>query len=338
MKILAIDTSCDETAVSVTEDLKILSNTVWSQASLHSEFGGVNPSLAQWEHEKKIDWVVEKALKTEGIKIEEIDAIAVTIGPGLSIALAVGIDRAKKLAIKLKKPLIAVNHLEGHILSTLINKDLDSIKFPALGLVISGKNTLLVNIEAIGKYKTLATTTDDALGEALDKAARMLGLGYPGGAMLEKLARNGDLKTFELPIPLVGQEKRKIFTYSGLKSAMYRLVEKEKPLTKARIENLASSFQDVAFKHLTRIISYVITNLDFKPKDFLIGGGVAANIEVRKRLRKLGRQFGIKTHFPYSKKLYGDNAAMIAIAAYFKVQRKEFTDPSKINRDPRLTI
>jgi N6-L-threonylcarbamoyladenine synthase len=338
MKILAIDTSCDETAVAVTQDLNILSNVIWSQASLHAEFGGVMPALAQREHQKRINWVVEKALKDSGVKIGAIDSFAVTTGPGLSIALSVGIEKAKELAKKYKKTLIAVNHLEGHVLSPLAKNGLGDIKFPALGLVISGGNTILVKINKIGDYETLAATTDDALGEALDKAARMLGLGYPGGAILEKLAREGELKKYSLPIPLVGQEKRKIFSYSGLKAAMYRLVEKEKPLTKEKIENLAVTFQDIAFKHLTRIISYVVTNSDFKPKDFLIGGGVAANIEVRKRLRGLGKQFGIKTHFPYSKKLYGDNAAMMGIAAYFKAQRKEFADPSKINQDPRLSI
>lgn len=337
MKILSIDTSCDETAAAVTQDLKNISNTIWSQASLHAEFGGVNPALAQREHQKRIDWVVEKALKTAGVKISEIDNFAVTIGPGLSIALSVGIEKAKELAAKYKKPLTAINHLEGHILSPLANKNLE-IKFPALGLVISGGTTQLIKINKIGDYEILAQTVDDALGEALDKAARMLGLGYPGGAILENLARGGDKDIYKLPVPLAGQEKRKIFSYSGLKTALYRLVEKEKPLTKKRIGNLAATFQNTAFKHLIRIIKYVITNLDFKPKDFLIGGGVAANIEVRKRLRNLGKEFGIKTHFPYSKKLYGDNAAMIGIAAYFKAQRKEFTDPSKINRDPRLPI
>lgn len=338
MKILSIDTSCDETAAAVTENLKILSNIVWSQASVHSEFGGVVPTLAKWEHEQKIDWAISRALGNKHKNLNNIDAIAVTVGPGLSMALAVGIDRAKKLAQKYKKPIIAVNHLEGHILSSIINYDLSKIKFPALGLVISGKNTIVVKINKVGEYETLADSVDDALGEALDKAARMLGLGYPGGAILEKLARDGDLKKYVLPIPMVGQEKRKIFSYSGVKAAMHRLVEKEKPLTKNKIENFAVTFQDVAFKHLIKVISYVIKNLDFKPKDFLIGGGVAANVEVRKRLRKLGREFGIKTHFPYSRKLYGDNAAMIGIAAYFKAQRREFTDPSKIDREPNLKI
>ena len=258
MNILAIDTSCDETAAAVTEDTKILSNVIWSQASAHAKFGGVMPSLAQRMHEERIDWVIQKALGKEHKDLKGIDAIAVTVGPGLSIALGVGVDRAKKLAIKYKKKLIAVNHLEAHILSPLADSKMN-IKFPSLGLVISGGNTLLVKINKIGSYETLAQTTDDALGEALDKGARMLGLGYPGGAILEKFARSassgqvargGDIKAYNLPIPIVGQEERKIFTYSGLKTAMNRLTESEKPLTKEKIYNLAASYQDIAFTHL----------------------------------------------------------------------------------------
>jgi N6-L-threonylcarbamoyladenine synthase len=340
MKILSIDTSCDETAAAVIEDTRILSNTIWSQASLHAKFGGVMPSLAQRMHEEKIDFVVQKALKSGKCRMENIDVIAVTVGPGLSIALGVGINKAKELAKKYDKKLIAVNHLEGHILSSLAKTEtlLSNIKFPALGLVVSGGNTLLVKIENIGRYETLAQTTDDALGEALDKAARMLGLGYPGGAILEKMARLGSSKKYKLPIPIIGHEDRKIFTYSGLKTAMNRLVESKKPLTKEKIYDLAACFQDTAFTHLIRVCSHIIRNSEFKINNLLVGGGVAANNELRKRLRKLGKQFEIKVHFPYSKKLYGDNAAMIGIAAYFKIQRGEFIEANKIERNPRAKL
>lgn len=337
MKILSIDTSCDETAAAVTRGVKILSNTVWSQASSHAKFGGVMPTLAKRMHEERIDWVIKKALSQSKTTIEKIDAIAVTIGPGLSIALGVGVNKAKELSVKYKKPLIAVNHLEGHIISSLSDRNID-VSFPALGLVISGGNTQLVKTTKIGKYEELASTVDDALGEALDKAARMLGLGYPGGAILEKFAKEGDPKAYSLPVPIIGQEKRKIFTFSGLKTAMLRLVEKEKPLTKDKINNLAAVFQDTAFNHLIRVIEYIIKNLDFKPKDFLIGGGVAINLEVRKRLRKLAKAYNINARFPVSKKLYGDNAAMIGIAAYFKYKAGKFSDPSKIDRDPGAKI
>lgn len=347
MKILSIDTSCDETAAAITEDTKIISNIIWSQASAHAKFGGVMPSLAQRMHEERIDWVIDKAIKNSKFKISSLDAIAVTVGPGLSIALGVGIDRAKKLAVKYNKKLIAVNHIEGHLLSPLANNSqtsasssltINNLEFPSLGLAVSGGNTILVKINKIGSYETLAQTTDDALGEALDKAARMLGLGYPGGAILEKFARDGNAKAYKLPIPVIGQEDRKIFTYSGLKTSFSRLVESEKPLDKKKISNLAACFQDVAFTHLIRVCSYIIKNSKFKIKNLLVGGGVSANVELRRRLRRLGRETAIKFYFPYSKKLTGDNAVMIGIAACFKVNRREFTSANEVDRLPNLKI
>lgn len=341
MRILSIDTSCDETAAAVTENTRIVSNIIWSQASAHAKFGGVMPSLAQRMHEERIDFVIKRALGSKHKNLNGIDAIAVTIGPGLSIALGVGVNKAKELAIKYNKKLIAVNHLEGHILSPLANNkySLPKIKYPALGLVISGKNTQVVQINKIGDYKILAETQDDALGEALDKAARMLGLGYPGGHVLEKMAKLGNQKKYKLTIPLVGQEDRLMFSYSGLKTGMMRLVATEKPLTKEKIYDLAACFQDIAFTHIIRVLRYILTNhYSLIPNSLLVGGGVAANVVIRKRLKKLGREFGVNVLFPYSKKLYGDNAAMIGIAASFKYQRKQFIDPSKIDRDPRAKI
>jgi N6-L-threonylcarbamoyladenine synthase len=340
MIILAIDTSCDETAAAVTDGTKILSNIVWSQASAHAQFGGVMPSLAQRMHEERIDWVIQKALGKDYKELEGIDAVAVTTGPGLSIALGVGIDRAKKLAIKYHKRLIAVNHLEAHVLSPFANNESPAygVKYPALGLVVSGGNTLLVRINRIGSYEILAQTIDDALGEALDKGARMLGLGYPGGAVLEKFARGGNTTSYKLPLPIAGQEERKIFTYSGLKTAMNRLVESEKPLTKEKIYDLAASYQNVAFTHLIRVCSYVIMNSKDSFKNLLVGGGVSANVELRKRLRKLGKETGIKVAFPYSKKITGDNAAMIGVAASFKAERGEFADIDKVDREPNAKI
>lgn len=352
MKILAIDTSADETSASVTENTNILSNVVWSQASLHAKWGGVVPSLAQRQHEERVDWVIERAILNSKVPFMQLDAIAVTVGPGLAIALGVGIDRAKKLAIKWNKPLIAVNHLEAHILSPLAEpktvgpikdgKSILKIRLPALGLVVSGGNTQLVLIEKIGKYKILAETMDDALGEALDKAARMLGLGYPGGAILEKFAKKGDPKIYKLPIPLLGEEKKKIFSYSGLKTAMYRLTESEKPLTQKKIYNLSASFQNVAFTHLIRVMRFVIENCKSTTNSgskiayprLFVGGGVCANIELRKRLRELSKDLGLKISFPYTQKLCGDNAAMIGITAFFKAERKQFV--KNINQADRV--
>ncbi|QQG41915.1 MAG: tRNA (adenosine(37)-N6)-threonylcarbamoyltransferase complex transferase subunit TsaD [Candidatus Woesebacteria bacterium] len=344
MTILSIDTSCDETACAITSDTKILSNIIWSQAKDHAKFGGVMPSLAQRMHEERIDFVTNKALVNSQQPLEKIDAIAVTVGPGLSIALGVGIKKAKELAIKHNKKLIAVNHLEAHVLSPFANSQFSILnsKFPALGLVVSGGNTILVKINEIGEYETLAQTADDALGEALDKAARMLGLGYPGGAILEKFAKLGDPLKYKLPIPMIGQEERKIFSYSGLKTSMMRKIveirETNGALSKQNIYDLASSFQDASFTHLFRVCSYSIANCKLKIVNLLVGGGVSANIELRKRLRHLGKQFDINVSFPYSKNMTGDNAAMVGVAAYFKAQRGEFVDPKTIDRIPNLKI
>ncbi len=364
MKILAIDTSCDETAAAITEDNKILSNIIWSQAAAHAKFGGVLPSLAQRMHEERIDFVIDKALKSAFPKsptthitqpIAQIDAIAVTTGPGLSIALGVGVNKAKELAQKYKKPLIPINHIEAHLLSplaepdTIKHKPYTNIVFPAYGLVVSGGNTMCVLIKNIGEYEILAETVDDALGEALDKGARMLGLGYPGGATLEKMAGLGNKDKFKLPIPLVGQEKRMIFSYSGLKTSLYRLIETHKKVdqnfpTKEDIYNLSATFQDVAFKHIERVLSFYLTN-NQSPiiKHLLLGGGVSANIELRKRLRMLGGKFGLSLHVPYTSKLCGDNAAMVGVCGYLKVkgkrqELKDFMDYSKVDRNPRLKL
>ncbi|KKR41755.1 tRNA (adenosine(37)-N6)-threonylcarbamoyltransferase complex transferase subunit TsaD [Candidatus Woesebacteria bacterium RIFOXYD1_FULL_41_28] len=340
MKILAIDTSCDETSAAVTDGIKVLSNTIWSQATAHAKFGGVMPSLAKRMHEERIDWVIQKALTSAKTNIQNIDAVAVTIGPGLSIALGVGIAMAKELAIKHNIKMIAINHLEGHLLSPIadIERPLSALRFPAIGLVISGGNTMLVKIIKIGTYEVVAQTTDDALGEALDKAARMIGLGYPGGAVLEKIAKGGDLKAYTLPVPISGQEKRQIFTYSGLKTAYSRLVEAEKPLNKMKIQNLAACFQDVAFRHLTRVLEYYLSHSQFKIKNIFVGGGVSANIEIRKRLRRLCDVHSVEVFFPKSKKLYGDNAAMIGVAAYFKAKAGQFQNPNSMDRDPRAKL
>lgn len=345
MKILSIDTSCDETSAAVTERTKILSNIVWSQAVLHAKFGGVYPSLAQREHEKRIDFVINKALSKAKCKINNINAVAVTVGPGLAIALGVGINKAKELAEEYHKPLIAINHLEGHVLSAYANSKnakflpKNNKLFPAFGLVVSGGNTVFILIKEIGKYEILAETQDDALGESLDKAARMLGLGYPGGAILEKFARLGNPKAYPLPIPLTGQEGRAIFSYSGLKTALYRLIGKlNYKLTKKQVYDLAASYQNVSFEHLIRVISKVADSHQPPIMNLFVGGGVAANVELRKRIRKMCKKHGLTPLFPYTKKLYGDNAAMIGLAAYFKYLKKDFIKPGKIDRNPNFKL
>lgn len=351
MIILGIDTSCDETSVAVSKDYKVLSNKIWSQAVLHASFGGVYPTLAKREHKEKIDFVIKKALTQAMVKIDEIDAIAVTIGPGLAPALEVGISKAKEIAKRYNKTIFAINHLEAHIFSPFSTSsdkwNLKKIKskFPAFGLVISGGNTLLIYAEKIGHYKVLAETIDDALGEALDKGARILGLGYPGGPVLEKMAQlkaKGEKEKNPLPLPLVQDPRNTRFSYSGLKTALLRLVEKIEAerggLGKKDIIDLSYFYQDRAFSHLTRTIKYILPQ--YKAKTLLVGGGVASNIEIRKRLRKLAHENGLEILFPETKRNCGDNAAMIATTAQIR-ESLGIIKPSnkdKLERIPNFKI
>lgn len=352
MKILAIDTSCDETAVAITKNVQVDSNIIWSQASLHSKFGGVMPSLAQREHRKRIDWVIEKALGTKHKNLKSIDAIAVTIGPGLSIALGVGIEKARELANKHKLPLIPVNHVEAHLLSPLAvpknNQARDKNKeiFPAYGLVLSGGTTLLCLIKSIGDYEILAETVDDALGEALDKGARLLGFGYPGAEILEKFAKTGNKDKFTLPIPLIGDKEKNRFSYSGLKTAFVRLYDSLDSPSKKDISDLAHTFQSTAFEHVINVLRYQMSDVRRqKVTSLFFGGGVANNVEIKKILRKLCKKHNIKFHVPYSKKLMGDNAAMIGTTAYLKNKElnenelfNKYQNYKQIDRNPKLQI
>jgi N6-L-threonylcarbamoyladenine synthase len=350
-KILSIDTSCDETSTAVIQGVKVLSNVIWSQASLHAKWGGVVPSLAKRKHQERIDWVVNKALGTRYKALVGINAVAVTVGPGLAIALEVGIKKAKEISKKFDVPFIPVNHIEGHLLSPLAqSKKYDTedtryeIQFPALGLVTSGGHTEVVLINKIGDYKIIAQTHDDALGEALDKGARLLGFGYPGGEILENIAKEGSPTKYDLPIPMLGREKEMYFSYSGLKTAFVRLIKEKKArkkLTKNDISNLAASYQHVAFTHFIRVLDHILKSGKYPVKQILAGGGVMANVTLRKMVRKVAREYNIKVLFPYSKKLYGDNAAMIGVAASFKYDRKEYLKPKdldSVDRIPRVKV
>lgn len=347
IKILSIDTSCDETAASVTENLTVLSNIIWSQASLHARWGGVVPSIAQREHKKRIDWVVKKALSVAMVEIKNLNAIAVTVGPGLAIALEVGIIKAKEISKKFDLPFVPVNHIEGHLLSPLaVSKNqkpevnISKVSFPALGIVASGGHTEVILIKDIGNYQIIAKTLDDALGESLDKAARLLKFGYPGGAILEKIAKGGSPEKYPLPIPMVGREKEMNLSYSGLKTAFFRTLSQmqkgDKKLSKNTVSDLASSFQLTAFKHFIRVLEYILKTNKISLENILAGGGVMANTTLRKMLRKVSKKYGVKILFPYSKKLYTDNAAMIGIAAYFKYKRGDFISPKNLDKIERL--
>lgn len=338
MLILAIETSCDETAAAVVEDTKVLSSIKWTQ-EIHSQWGGIVPSLAKRDHEARIESIINQALADAKSTKDNIGAVAVTVGPGLAIALEVGIKWAKKLAQEWHKPLIGINHIEGHILSSLTPE----VRFPCMALVVSGGHTQIIRVDEIGKYKILAQSLDDDIGEALDKGARMLGLPYPGGPALEKLAAQGDPKKYKLPLPMAGREGR-AFSYSGLKTAFYRLINQvggpsaSSGLSADQKADLASSYQAMVFKHLVRTLRLIINNSELAIRDLLAGGGVAANMKLREEIKKLSDEAGLNVHYPANLMLCTDNAVMVGIAAGFKAARGEFADPEKIDRLPRWRV
>lgn len=345
--ILSIDTSCDDTSAAVTANDQVISNVISSQIELHKKWGGVVPIIAKRAHEERIDAVVNEVIKRAKIEsIKDVDALAVTIGPGLAPALEVGIRYVKKLAEKYNKKIIAVNHMEGHLLSSFVkNKEGKgaSVKpnFPLLGLLISGGHTQLVVMHKFGKYELLGETLDDAVGEAFDKVSKMLELGYPGGPILERLAKDGDEKAFKLPIPMRKRtDENYSFSYSGIKTALLYLVKELKEqnkLDKITIQNLAASFQRVVTISLIDKLELAVKKTD--QKGILLGGGVISNLYIRNHIRRAMKKHKLPVYIPYSKKLFTDNAAMIGVAAYYQAKRNDFVpDISSLDRKPNLSF
>lgn len=342
MKILAIDTSCDETSVAIVEGRRVLSNVIYSQILIHKKWGGVVPSLAKRAHEERIDLVVKEALSRSGLSLEKIDAVAVTYGPGLAVALEVGIKKAKQLAKDNHKVLIAVNHLEGHIYSPFVqnskgNPETD-FKFPYLALVISGGHTEFVLFEDHLKYKILGETIDDAAGEALDKAAKLLGLGYPGGPVIERLAKQaGNLDQYKFPRPML-KSKDLNFSFSGLKTSFYYFLKNQNANREASdLRSLASSFQEAVFDTIMKKTERAIKQTGIN--NMIVGGGVSANFYLRKKFRDLSKKYNGEVYFPSYKYLSGDNAAMIGVVASYKAERKIFVkDIDSLDRIPRLSL
>jgi N6-L-threonylcarbamoyladenine synthase len=351
MKILAIETSCDETSVAIVADNRVLVNKISSQIEVHKKWGGVVPGIAKRMHQENIDPVLRSALKQAKMSVADMDAIAVTYGPGLSIALEVGVTKAKELAVEFKKPLIAVNHMEGHIYSNIAqnSRGLPRVEFsfPFLAVLISGGHTELVLMQDHGKYEIVGRTLDDAIGEAYDKVARMLELGYPGGPMIEELAKVGYARRFPLPIPMI-KNPGADFSYSGLKTAVMYLMKREiAPLkeTLSVVEyrqvicDVAASFQSSAVASLLFKIDYALKKLQLEHEihDIFVGGGVSANQYLRSKFRgHFGKR--LRIHFPSDKKLIGDNAGMIGVAAYYKALRNDFADIDNLDRDPILSL
>tara|TARA_Y100001970_G_C14242683_1_gene865885 strand:+ start:2145 stop:3218 length:1074 start_codon:yes stop_codon:yes gene_type:complete len=328
--ILGIESSCDETSVSLVQENNIgnpsiLSNIVSSQVEIHKEYGGVVPELAARAHIEKIDLITKRALKESNINLEDIDAVASTAGPGLIVCLSVGLNFGKAIARSLNKPFIAINHLEGHALSPKLISNLD---FPYLLLLISGGHSQYLIVEGVGKYKRLGTTIDDALGEAFDKTAKMLGINFPGGEKIEILAKKGNAERFNLPKPIYNKGGCNL-SFAGLKTAILKISQNIK--TEKDKYDLAASFQktiiDILIKKSTVAFFEYKKIFNNKNKKFVVAGGVAANKYIRKGLKELSYNEGFECIFP-PLNLCGDNAAMIAFVGLEKFKLKEF---SKLN-------
>ena len=326
--ILGIESSCDETAASlITENEQgyplVLSNVISSQEDVHKEFGGVVPELAARSHMEKIDWIVQKAIDDSGKKIEEIDAVASTAGPGLIVCLSVGLSFGKAFAVAINKPFIAVNHLEGHALSPKLNS---SLKYPYLLLLISGGHSQFLNVQELGKYKRLGTTIDDALGEAFDKTAKLLGIEFPGGPQIEVLAKKGDPKKYNLPKPIFNKGGCNL-SFAGLKTAILKISKNIK--TQQEKFDLAASFQKTVEEILHKKTKIAFTDFEkqnkVKEKVFVVAGGVAANKNIRSMLTNLCNEENYQSIFPPIE-LCGDNAAMIAMVGLEKFKLKQFDD------------
>ena len=321
---MGIETSCDETAVSIIQDNgkkppKILANIISSQEKVHKKFGGVVPELAARSHLEKIETITKKALKKSCVKLHDINAISATAGPGLIVCLSVGFNFAKSLSLALKKPLIAVNHLEGHALSPMFK---NNIKYPYLLLLISGGHTQYLIVKGLGKYERLGTTIDDALGEVFDKTAKILGFEFPGGPKIEQYAKKGDQKKFILPKPIINRGGCNV-SFAGLKTAVFR----SSKLIKNNQDkyDLAASFQKTILEIIYKKTKVAINEFkkDYNGDKFVVAGGVAANKEIRKTIKKICIEEKIDAVFP-DLDLCSDNAAMIAIVGLKKFKKKEF--------------
>jgi len=337
MKVLGIETSCDETAVAIleidTSGLRVLSNLINSQVKIHSRYGGVVPEVAAREHILNILPVVNEALEKAGLKKGKIDAIAVTAGPGLITSLITGIESAKTLAYAWNLPIVAVNHIEGHIYSNFIAPT-EKIEFPALVLTVSGGHTLLVLMEGLGKFKTVGQTRDDAAGEAFDKAAKLMNLGYPGGPLISAWAEkfSGD-KKIELSRPMINHPDFD-FSFSGLKTSLLYSLKKDKNWKK-RVPEYAHEFQQAIIDVLIK--KTIRAGKKYKTKTIMLAGGVAANKELRRQLEEKVLEEGFSFLKP-DLKYTTDNATMVAVNGYFKAKKKEFTPWKNLKVNCNLEI
>ncbi len=330
MLVLGIESTCDETAASIVEDgQKILSSIIFSQANLHAAYGGVYPELASRAHIESIITVIDEAISKAQISKDQIDLVAVANAPGLVGGLLIGVETAKALSLALSIPFIGINHVEAHLYAAMMTTPKSS--FPALGIVLSGGHTLIVKIEAIGSYTILGTTIDDALGEAFDKLSVMLGYSYPGGPMIETLAKHGNPKAFQLTSGKV-QDKPFAFSYSGLKTACRTLIEKQhQPLSENFKQDLAASFQYTVFTDLAKKIDKAAKQEGLY--HVFLGGGVMCNKKLCEHLESYLKD--LKLHIA-PKELCVDNAVMIAGLGYHRYLLQGHSDPLDLTPKTRI--
>ena len=316
MHILGIETSCDETAAAVvTDGIEIRSNIVASQIELHAKYGGIVPELASRKHVEAINYIVEQAMYEAGVRFDELAAIAVTNRPGLIGALLVGVAAAKSLAYCHDLPLLGVNHIEGHIYANFMEHQ--ALPFPHVCLTVSGGHTQLIEVQEGWRYEILGTTQDDAAGEAYDKVAQYLGLGFPGGKAIDDLAKEGDSNTIQFPRPMLDRDNYE-FSFSGIKTAVRFFVEKAQATrTLPPVEDIAASFQAAVVDVL---VGKTIRAAKAKnAKAITLTGGVAANRQLRQSMLDAGNEIGVEVYYPRIQ-LCTDNGAMIAGVAYHKYQ------------------
>lgn len=347
MIILAIETSCDETAAAIVKmngrKAEVLSDVVSSQIKLHQAYGGVVPQLAARAHLKNMVPVLEKAFRQAGIPKKKIDYIAVTKGPGLIPALMIGVNAAKSLAFILNKPIVEVNHLEGHIYANWLSEKegsaykLKKMRFPVLCLIVSGGHTQLVLMSEDMKFKIVGETVDDAVGEAFDKAAKILDLGYPGGPLIEQLALSGGKESIKFPRPMLGSKDLN-FSFSGLKTAVLYETQGKDLADRAYVADVAASFQAAALEVL--VAKTLRAAKKYGARHVFMGGGVSANKALRRALREKFRKEMPETDVDFPPfRFTTDNALMIAIAGYYHiVQGKGITDYKKLKADMNLRL
>jgi N6-L-threonylcarbamoyladenine synthase len=332
MIVLGIETSCDDTAAALLVDGRtILANVVSSQDQAHSPYGGVVPELAAREHIQNIVPIIDTALEKSGMRLQELDGLAVTCGPGLVGSLLVGLSMVKAMSFRWQIPYVGVNHLEAHLLAIQLE---ESVPFPYIALLASGGHTLLYSVQGVGDYVYLGGTRDDAAGEAYDKVAKMMGLGYPGGRVIDNLAKDGDRQAIRFPRAQLRRSAYE-FSFSGIKTSVWHYLRSQgEEQWRKQLADIAASFQEAVVDML--VTPTVKAALAHHVSRIVLAGGVAANSRLREKMREKAEAEGLQVHFP-SPKFCTDNGAMIALIGYHRLSRGE-RDDWRLNADADLTL